>query len=83
MSRSKPLLIAAWRRMLLFEKISLVISLLLYLLLPLAEASAKDNYFSTVALNIFSALVEGLFLLGIIAFLQHVHTVSKDANNGS
>src|SRR5690606_30560049 len=77
--KERKTFISAWQRMSSFAKISLKIGTLFFFVLPVLEAHpSKDEYISKVSQGIFSALAEALFLLGIIAFLQHGHTVNKE-----
>lgn len=68
----------AWRRMESFERISLQVSSIYYVAFELLKKHpAKDNFISSALSNIMSALIEALFIIGVIAFLKHAHDLNR------
>lgn len=76
--KDKRMFLESWREMSSFEKISLKIGLLLYVVIPiLKEHPSKDSYVSKVSIDIFTALANALFILGVLAFLKYAHEKNK------
>ncbi len=72
--KDKRMFFESWRKMSSFEKISLEIGLLFYVVIPiLKENPSKDSYISKVSIDIFTALASALFVLGVLAFLKYAH----------
>ena len=76
--KEKHIYIKAYNSLESFKKVSLQVGLIYYLIIPLLNSHpSKYTYIGEVSINILSAIVNALFMLGVIAFLEKCHEINK------
>lgn len=76
--QDRKMFVASWKEMTSFEKISLKVGLLIYVVIPfLKEHPSRGTYLTQVSIGILTALAEALFVLEVLAFLKYAHECNK------
>lgn len=68
-----PAIRRAWRALSPWERYALISGFILYLGLPVVQAAAAPKYLVDVSSKLVEAVGNGLFLLGLLSFLQKLH----------
>lgn len=70
----------SWAAMSNFEQYCLIVGFIAYLGLPLLSSHpAAPSYIGQVGIKVFEAIANGLFLVGVLAFVKNLHAASKVA----